>query len=134
MSPEQNTAVVEGMFNAFAGADLPGILEVLAPDVDWIFEGPAAIPYAGSWKGENGVMGFLTAMVGTLDMPVFIQESVIAQGDQVVNTGRFSGTVKATGKSFDCACTHVLTLQGGKVTRFLDFADTALIAAAYTAD
>ena len=134
MSPEQNAAVVQGMFDAFAGADLPAILEALAPDVEWVCEGPAIIPYAGTRQGEAGVVEFLTAMVGTLDMPLVYTESVIAQGDQVVTHGRFSATVKATGKSFECRCAHVVTVRNGKIVQFLDFADTALIAAAYTPD
>ena len=133
MSASANTAIVEGMFAAFAGADLPAILETLAADVDWVFEGPAAIAYAGRFNGVDGVVSFLTAMIGTLDRPVFVQESILAEGDKVVNTGRFSGTVKSTGKAFECACVHVLTLRDGKITQFLDFADTAQIAAAYTA-
>lgn len=109
------------------------VLAVLSSDVGWVLEGPAVIPYAGRWHGIDGVAGFLTAMVTTPDTHAVVTQSVIAQADQVITAGRFSGTVKATDKAFECANAHVLTLREGKVTRFLDFADTAQVAAAYTA-
>ena len=59
-------------------------------------------------------------------------DSYIAQGDKVATTGGYSGVVKATGKRFDCAVAHIFTIHDGKVSRFLDFMDTAHMADAYS--
>jgi uncharacterized protein len=133
MNEQENAALVHGMYDAFARGDLQAILDLQAPDTEWVFDGPQAIPYAGRWTGVSGVQNFIVAMVTTLDNPVLSTDHYIAQGDRVVTTGRFSAVVKATGKQFDCAIAHVLTFKDGKVAGFIDFADTARIADAYTA-
>jgi hypothetical protein len=60
-------------------------------------------------------------------------EPLMAQGDQVAGLGRYAATVTATGKSFDSALAHFFTVRGGKISRFVDVADTAVMADAYRA-
>jgi ketosteroid isomerase-like protein len=45
--------------------------------------------------------------------------------------GRYSAVVTATNKRFDVPLVHVFTIQNGKVTRYLNFTDSATIAEAY---
>jgi ketosteroid isomerase-like protein len=62
-----------------------------------------------------------------------IAQELIAAEDQVVALGRFAGTVKATKKKIDSAIAHVFTIRGGKVSRWLGYADTARVAEAFSA-
>ena len=39
--------------------------------------------------------------------------------------GRYEFVVKTTGRPFKCNWVHVVTLNGGKITRFREFTDTA---------
>jgi ketosteroid isomerase-like protein len=48
--------------------------------------------------------------------------------------GSYGATVNATGKRFDLALVHVWTIQEGKVTRFINFTDTARVAEAYSVE
>ena len=57
----------------------------------------------------------------------------IAQDDRVVTIGRYKATVNETGKTMDGPIVHVFTIRDGKVVRFLDFGDTAMMADAYPA-
>jgi ketosteroid isomerase-like protein len=127
---EQNTAMIQEMYAAFGRGDIQTILDHLSEDVHWVYEGPSIIPHTGTRNGKAEVLQFFEAFKTLRDHKLTIDE-YIAQGDKVVTTGRFSAVVVATGKSFDTAIAHVFTVQGGKVTDLLDFADTARVAEAY---
>ena len=51
-------------------------------------------------------------------------------GESVVALGAYHGTNRATGRSMTAAFAHVLWLQGGRVVRFEQYADTAKVVAA----
>jgi uncharacterized protein len=46
--------------------------------------------------------------------------------------GTYGATVTATGKRFDLSLVHVWTVENGKVKRFVNFADAAKVAEAFT--
>ena len=48
-------------------------------------------------------------------------------GDNVVVLGKYSGTYKATGKSFQADFAHVWTIRDGKAVKFVQYTDTALV-------
>ena len=53
----------------------------------------------------------------------------ICDGDVVVALGEYSGTYKATGKSFRAPFVHVWRLRHGSLVRFRQHTDTALVQA-----
>jgi uncharacterized protein len=55
----------------------------------------------------------------------------IAHEDELVMIGRYSAMVTATNKRIDLAVVHVFTIQNGKITRFLNFTDSARLVEAY---
>jgi uncharacterized protein len=67
------------------------------------------------------------------DVIEFEPEDFIAQDDKVVVLGRFSHSVKSTGRVSASAWAHVWTVKGGKVTHFREYVDTAAVSRAYTA-
>ena len=132
MSEQENTAIIQKAYDAFGRGDIQTILDSVTEDVEWGLEGPDAIAFAGKKKGPAEVLTFFQALAGTLqDMKLSI-EFFVAQNDRVASMGRFSGTVVATGKSFDVPLAHFFTIRDGKVSRFVDFTDTAATVEAYT--
>ena len=132
MTEQQNTALIQTLYDAFGRGDVRSILDNLAEDVQWGLEGPAIIPFAGRRKGRAQVQGFFEALGTTLHGMKLITEHFVAQGNLVASIGRFCGTVTATGKNFDVAVAHFFEIRDGKVARFVDFGDTAAWADAYT--
>lgn len=49
----------------------------------------------------------------------------------MVSIGRFSATVKETGKQIDVPVAHLFAVRDGKIARWVGFSDTARVAAAY---
>jgi len=132
MNEQQNTALIQSEYDAFARGDVQTILSNLADDVEWVLEGPASIPFSGRKNGPAQVAKFFEAIGSSLRNPKLTIEQTIAQGDSVASIGRFSGTVAATGKTFDVPIAHFFTVRNGKIARFVDFGDTAALAEAYT--
>ncbi len=130
---EENIALVKKLYDAFAKGDLQTILDHLSEDVDWRMEGPSQVPFAGIRRGKSEVASFFQVLATTQTGQKLQTDEYIGDGDTVVTVGRYSGTVVATGKKLDNAVVHVFTIKSGKVTRFLDFGDTAQMLAAYTA-
>jgi len=55
-----------------------------------------------------------------------IPHDFVSEGDTVVALGDYSGTFKATGKSFTAPFAHVWTFRDGKVVSFQQHTDTAM--------
>src|SRR6185437_6394138 len=101
MGKDNNVGFIEAIYDAYAQGDSQFILDRITDDVDWVNEGPDSIPYAGTFKGPDGVRRFFEGLGGSVDNGRVSVEDFIGQDDKVVATGRFSATVKATGKRID---------------------------------
>ena len=51
----QNVDVVQQAYEAFGRGDIPGVLELLTDDVEWTMQGPSMIPFAGTFRGREGI-------------------------------------------------------------------------------
>lgn len=131
MNEDNNTALAQSAYAAFGRGDIQSILDKLAPNVEWTLNGPAVIPFAGKKVGPGQVLTFFNALATTQQDQKLTIDEYIAQGDYVATVGRYSATVKATGKRIDCAVAHIFTFRDGKIARFLDFVDTPQMADAY---
>ena len=129
----ENTTLVHTLYEAFGRRDLPFILKRMADDVVWICEGPPAVPFCGAFVGPAGVARFFETLATTQTGQNLKIEETYAAEDKVFSVGRYSCAVTATGKSFDSRVAHVFTIRDGKVSRLLDFIDTAQAAEAYAA-
>lgn len=121
-----NLNVIQGAYNAFAKGDIPGVLGVLSSDVSWTeAEG---FPYGGTYIGPNAVLEGVFMRIGTeWDGFAVAPDELIDGGDTVVALGKYSGTYKATGKSFQANFAHVWKFEAGKVVRFIQYVDTLLV-------
>ena len=102
MNEKGNTALIQNVYAAFARGDVQTILDHLTPDVEWILDAPAVIPFAGRRNGPSQVLKFFEALATTQANQKLTTEEFIAQGDKVATIGRYSAVVKATGKRIDC--------------------------------
>ena len=133
MSEQDNVRTVQEIYAAFGRGDIPAILNVVSPDVQWVNAGPAEIPYAKQRRGLAEVEDFFQTLYATVEPEEFEPKEYFAQGDRVLVLGRWSGRSKATGRHFDSPWAMAWTLQDGKVTSFHSYEDTAAVAAAFRA-
>jgi ketosteroid isomerase-like protein len=121
-----NLETLRSAYDAFARGDVPTVLAVLAPDVSWTeAEG---FPYGGTYVGPEAVLMGVFMRLGTeWDGYAAVPHEFVAQGDRIVALGQYSGTYKLTGKSFVAPFAHVWDFRNGKVVRFRQYTDTAIV-------
>ena len=121
-----NVDVIRGVYESFARGDVPGVLEVLAPNIRWTEAD--GFPYPGTYVGPAAVLENVFMKLGTeWDGFSAVPHEFVAQADRVVALGQYSGTYKKTGKSFSAPFAHAWTLENGRAVRFHQYTDTALV-------
>jgi ketosteroid isomerase-like protein len=116
---------VRGIYEAFAAGDIPGVLGVFSPEIQWTeAEGG---PYGGQFIGPQAVLeNVFMKLGGEWDGYSAVPSEFVAEGDTVIALGEYSGTFKATGKSFRAPFAHVWKFEDGKAVRFRQYTDTAV--------
>ena len=131
MSEQDDVRTVQEIYAAFGRGDIPSILNVVSPNVEWFNAGPTEIPYAGRRRGLDEVKEFFQTLYAMVEPDEFEPQEYLAQGDRVIVLGRWSGRSKTTGRAFESAWAMAWTLQNGKVTSFRSYEDTEAVAAAF---
>ena len=127
MSPIETT---QALFQRFGEQDVPGILELLDPEVTIDFYGPEVIPYAGHYQGVDEAQRFFETVLSSVDIHVFEPEFMFSEGDRVAVKGHLHLTARATGRDIRSDFAHIIEVREGRWLRFCDFMNTAAAEAA----
>jgi uncharacterized protein len=135
MQEQQNIDLIKRVYAAFGKGDIDTIINSLADQLVWRFDAPATIPYAGEYKTPGEVKeGFFARLASTQKDYALKTDEFVAQDNSVIMVGSYGATVNDTGKRFELALVHVWAVENGKITRFVNFTDTAGVAQAYRKD
>ena len=96
-----NAGVVQETYEAVGRGDIPTLLDLLTDDVEWTFQGPYSIPFAGTRRGREGVAEFFSLVGENIEFQDFEPREFIAQGDTVVVLGFERSLVKPTMRTFE---------------------------------
>ena len=132
MDAQANTQIVKDAYSAFGRGDISRVLNLIAPDVEWVVPGKDT-PLAGTYLGRDAVAQFFDKLSRELDMQAFEPREYVAQNDRVIVLGRTRAKAKATGRTFDTEWAMVFGIRDGKIARFQQYQDTAAMAAAFAA-
>ena len=121
-----NLESVRGLYEAFAKGDVPTVLAFLDANIAWTeAEG---FPYGGTYDGPNAVLeGVFMRLGSEWDGFAVVPDEFIDAADTIVVLGQYSGTYKATAKSFKANFAHVWKIREGKAVRFVQYVDTLLV-------
>lgn len=121
-----NIDIIKRLYAGFASADLPGVLAGMSPDIEWTeAEG---YPYAGTFHGPQAVVdGVFIKLATEWSDYRAVPDRYVSEGDEVIALGHYSGTFKATSKSFRAPFVHAWTVRDGKIVRFVQYVDTVLV-------
>ncbi len=124
-----NLDVVKRMYAAFASRQRDVILQLFAPDIEWVQN--EGFPGGGRHVGAEAVLdGVFAKFRQEWDAWQAVVSEWIDAGDTVIALGEYRGTFKATGRSTTAAFAHVYRVRGGRIVRFEQFTDTAKVAEA----
>ena len=123
--------VVQRVYECFGRGDIPGVLNLLAEEVDWLAPGSVEVPWAGRWRGRTQVGGFFAAVGASADVELLEASEFLGSGNRVVVLGRARLRPKSTGRVYDADWCHVWTVKDGKITVFREYTDTAAVNGAF---
>src|SRR5665213_405863 len=122
MGTQENVQVVKDGYAAFMRGDVPGLLALLAEDVEWHIPG-AGLPLAGTYRGHDGVANFFQKLVQDVDILDFQPREFVAEGNRVLVTGSERAKVKATGRTAEIDWVMSFTVRNGKIISFREYTD-----------
>ena len=119
--------LLKSLYAAFGRGDVPTVLGAMDPKIEWReAESNPYMPSGDAWVGPNTVLTELFMKLGEdWDGFTVTPATYHDAGDTVAVEGRYTGTHRGTGNSVDAQFCHVWTLQGGRVTKFQQYTDTA---------
>lgn len=125
--------IVSGFYERLGKGDVPGVLGLLDPHVQWT-EAERFPYYAGTSVGPQAVLDNLLKRLAA-DWSDFTAtpKDYLIEGTTIVSFGTYSGIYRRTGKSMRADFAHVWTVENGKITSFLMYTDTAKVLEALAA-
>ncbi|OSP43783.1 ketosteroid isomerase [Streptomyces sp. 13-12-16] len=118
-SAEVTRAVVGEFLAARAAGDTGRLAAVFADEVDWLLAENPAVPWIRPRSTAAECAAQLTELMEHT-VPEDARASVdtfLVDGKDAVLMGHLSGTVRATGRSFQGPFALRLTVEGGRITR-----------------
>jgi ketosteroid isomerase-like protein len=124
-----NVAIVKELYDAFSRGDIETVMSELSPDIDWRSVGDSADwPGFGERRGKDEVRSYFQVQAEELDFNGFQVHDINGAGDKVVAEGVSKVAFKRGGLPVDAEWAHIFTLKDGKITRFREYMDTAMVA------
>lgn len=132
LSPEDNRAIINGMYEAFATGDVPTVLGAMNEHVIWNEAEGNSLAKGNPYKSPDAVLkGVFTPLTEEWEnfrlADIKLHEM---SNDKVLATLRYHGKFKKTGKSINAQAAHLWKLENGKVISFQQYVDTKQLAEA----
>jgi len=122
--------VVQGLYAAFGQGDIPGLLALLDPDVDWSIQvdapGAERVPMLHHGRGHDAALHYFSG-VAELEFHVFEPRAFHVDGDVVLVELRLDLSHRTTGKRAQLEEIHHWTVRDGRAVRYRPFVDTATL-------
>ena len=117
---------IANLYAAFARGDVATVLAAFAPNISWT--DAEGFPYGGTYVGPDAVLQNVFARLGSeWDGYAAVPHEFVASNDTVVALGEYSGTYKATGKSFKAPFAHVWKFGANGIISFRQHTDTVVV-------
>lgn len=120
-----NAEIVKALYDAFGRGDVPAVLSMLDPAIEWNEAENFLYAEGNPYRGPQAVAdGVFKRIVSDVDNFAVLPERFTVGTDTVVVEGRYRGTMKATGTPVDAQFAHVWELRDGKIVGFQQYTDT----------
>jgi ketosteroid isomerase-like protein len=116
-----NVQVLQSAYDAFGRQDIPAVLAAFDEDISWNV--PDSIPFGGTFRGHDGVLGFFGSLGESFEAATVEPKEFIDGGDTIVVLVRDRAT--GPGGTTDTEAVHLWRMRDGKAVSFTEFQDTA---------
>ncbi|GHC62147.1 nuclear transport factor 2 family protein [Streptomyces flavofungini] len=127
-------ATADAFLAATAARDSARLAELFADDVDWLLAENPACPWIRprATGAECATQAEDLARYTVAEDARASVDTYLVTGQDAIIMGHLSGTVRATGKSFEGPFALRLTVEGGRITRHHLYENSLSVAAACT--
>lgn len=130
LSPDDNRAIVNGMYNSFSTGDVPAVLSAMDDNVVWNEAEGNSLADGNPYRGPDAVLKGVFTRLGDQWENFKLSDIKLHEmtNDQVLATLRYHGKYIKTGKSINAQAAHLWKLKDGKVVSFQQYVDTEQLA------
>ena len=128
-----NLQIVKEVYRLFGEKNVPALLSYFDKDIQFIRPDNAAIPFAGTFSGMDGLIKMFTIISQSIRIKSFAHENFFVNGNMVAVIGADTAEVIATGKTYTSNWVQAFTLKDSKITHVRVYLDTFTIAKAFHA-
>jgi len=121
---ERSVARVNDIYARYAAGDREALFGALTPEARWLSIGEGALPWAGEYRGRQGVETYFSRLDAEAKVVRYEVEQVIAQGEWVAVLAWATVQYEATGQTHRYAKADFVKLDGDRVAEFREFYDT----------
>jgi uncharacterized protein len=123
---DENKAMVERVYEAFADRDYEAVMSHFADDFEWYAADNSPLadmsPYSGIEAVRTGVFARIEA--GFERLVVVPDEIFEAEGGRVIVLGYYHGKFRGKTDEFRTQVAHIWTLRHGRAVKFQQYLDT----------
>jgi ketosteroid isomerase-like protein len=124
--------VITEFLGRFGAGDRPAILELFAPQVDFLVAGAPTVPWTGRRATLAEIDDFLMHVLDDVETQRFDIETVVVEGDTGVVLGAFAHRILSTGKVFTGPFALRITVVEGTIRAYHMLEDSFAAAVAFT--
>ncbi len=131
---QKSVDTIHRLYELFAKGDIPAVLDMLDPNVEWVAADNSLYADGSPYKGPQAILDNVFMRIGADwdDFSIKVNE-ILDAGNKVIMLGTYSGTYKSTGKPLLAQVVHVWTLANERATKFQQYTDTKQFADTATA-
>jgi ketosteroid isomerase-like protein len=124
----RNFALIQGIHMAEGGM-VAAVRQsgALAEDVEWWLPGPEVLPFAGTWKGLDGLWQLERVVHKALRVDKVELTKYLVSGNDVGAVFTVEAYARATGRPFHTEVFRLYTLDDGRIVRIRSSYDTAAV-------
>jgi ketosteroid isomerase-like protein len=127
----QNKQLAARLFERFTAGDLPGVMDLMAPDVNWWIAGkPGQLPVVGDHDRQR-IERLFRRMTAQLKGPLCMTvKSAIAEGDRVAMEVESRGEL-LNGRLYEQQYHFLITVRDGRIADVREYLDTLHVQAVW---
>lgn len=122
---------MQQLYAAMGQPSLDAAFALLTDDVEFIVPGPDGLGAAGTWRGAQGVRECLERLRAAQENLTLRISHTVADEHNVVVRLQVKARVASTGNVFESEIIHFFEFEGDRISRLVDFFDTAAVQRAY---
>ena len=128
-----NVDLIKAGYADFLSGNIPAVVERFADDINFTIAGAPEVPYAGTYRTRDELIGFFRNLDANVNISVFEPREYFADGDRVVALGHYQGEVRKSGQSFASDWAMAWTIRAGQIVGMQELVDPTPLKRAFRA-